>query len=64
MPSQIFKNNVPKEMLFHLLNLICIKDTKYYTFNLDAFKKGIYNEEIPKFIELCKSYYTFLKGII
>jgi len=56
MPSQIFKNNVPKEMLFHLLNLICIKDTKYYTFNLDAFKKGIYNEEIPKFIELCKSY--------
>jgi len=61
MPSQIFKNNIPKEILFNLLNMICVKDVKHYIFNLDAFKKGIYNEEIPKFVELCKSYYYISK---
>jgi hypothetical protein len=61
MPSQIFKNNISKEMLFNLLDSICIKDFKSYIFNLDAFKKGVYNEEIPKFIELSKSYYYISK---
>jgi hypothetical protein len=61
MTSQIFKNNIPNEILFELLDNICIKNDKYYLFNFDSFKKGIYNETIQKFIEICKPYYYISK---
>ena len=61
MTSQIFKNKVPNSLFFQLLDNICLKNEKHYTFNLDAFKKGIYNEEIPKFFEVCKPYYFLSK---
>jgi hypothetical protein len=61
MMSQIFKNNIPNNLLFDLLDKICLKNTKYYIFNLDAYKKGIYNEIIQKFIEECKPYYYLSK---
>jgi len=61
MVSQIFKSNVPTSLLFNLLDNICIKNNKYYTFNSDAYKKGIYKEEIQPFIEQCKPYYFMSK---
>jgi len=57
MSSQIFKNTIPTKILFELLDKICVKNEKHYTFNLETFKKGIYLEEIQKFIEECKPYY-------
>jgi len=44
-------------MLFELLDKICVKNEKQFTLNLDAYKKGIYLEEIQKFVENCKPYY-------
>ena len=61
MISQIFKNKVPNTLFFELLDKLCIKNEKYYTFNSYAFKKGIYNEEIQKFFEVCKPYYFLSK---
>ena len=57
MSSQIFKKKIPIDLLFNLLDIICIKNDKYFTFNNTSYKKGIFNNEIQKFIELCKEYY-------
>ncbi len=32
MTNQIFKNNVPNELLYNLLDNICSKNEKYYIF--------------------------------
>lgn len=61
MSSQIFKKNVPNDSLFLLLNDICIKNEKVYIFNKNAYRKGIFNKSIEKFIEECKSYYHISK---
>jgi len=57
MSSQIFKNKIPISILFNLLDQICMKNEKYYTFDLSSYKKGVYLEEIQKFLEVCKPYY-------
>ena len=61
MTSQIFKNNIPNSMFFELIDSICLKNEKHYTFNSDSFKKGIYRNTIPQFIEYCKSFYYLSK---
>lgn len=61
MSTQIFKNNVPNKFLFELLDLICVKNEKYYLFNHNSFKKGLFNDEIGKFFEKCKPYYHISK---
>jgi hypothetical protein len=61
MTSQIFKNKVPTTLFFELLDKICSKNEKHYTFNSDAFKKGVYTEDITKFFEVCKPYYFLSK---
>ena len=50
MSTQIFKNMIPSEKIFHLLDLLCIKNYKYYLFDSISFKKGIFTEEINKFL--------------
>jgi hypothetical protein len=57
MSSQIFKNKIPNELLFSLLENICLKTDKYYIFNNDSFKKGIYKGLFDDFIETCRPYY-------
>jgi len=61
MSSQIFKKEFPKELLFDLLKNICIKNDKYFTFNNDAYKKGLFNNLIPEFLEKCRPYYYLSK---
>jgi len=61
MSHQIFKNKVPTELLIDLLNLVCLKNEKHYTFNLNSFKKGLFNDEIPKFLNECKPHYHVSK---
>jgi hypothetical protein len=57
MSNQIFKKNIPIEILFNLLDTICIKNEKHYTLNINSFKKGIYNENIQTFLTTCKEFY-------
>ena len=61
MTSQIFKYNIPNSLLFELLDKICMKNEKHYTFNSDSYKKGVYKQEIQNFIEECKPYYYISK---
>ena len=49
MSNQIFKKNIPIELLFNLLDDICIKNEKHYYLNINSFKKGVYNESIQNF---------------
>ena len=57
MSRQIFKNFVPNELLFNLLDSICFKNEKHYVLTMESFKKGIYKEIIQEFCENCKQYY-------
>ena len=61
MPTQIFKQNIPTEIFFDLLNSICLKNEKYYILNTESFKKGVFKEEIQNFIDTCKPYYHISK---
>ena len=61
MTSQIFKNNVPNSMLFELLDKMCIKNEKHYTINNDAYKKALFKEVIPDFLNFCMPYYHLSK---
>lgn len=61
MSKQIFKNNIPNETVFELLDAICLKNDKHYTLNIVSFKKGIFKETIPKFLEFCIPYYHISK---
>lgn len=63
MSSQIFKNQIPTPMLFDLLDKICLKNDKHYTFNNDSFKKGVYNECIQNFLNDCIPYYHISKRV-
>jgi hypothetical protein len=61
MKSQIFKNNIPNEMLFDFLNKTCVKNNNHHSFDKSAYKKGLFNNEIPMFIDRCKPYYHLSK---
>ena len=61
MSSQIIKNQIPISTLFDLLDKICLKNEKHYTFNTVSYKKGVYSEDIPNFILFCKPYYYLSK---
>jgi hypothetical protein len=63
MSKQIFKNKIPNETLFELLNQICLKTDQYFIFNIDSFKKGVYKEIIQEFIQNCIPYYHISKRI-
>jgi hypothetical protein len=63
MSSQIFKNKIPNEELIHLLEEISIKTDKCYIMNNIAYKKGVFNNAIPRFLEECKPYYHISKRI-
>ena len=63
MSSQIFKNKIPNEDVIHLLEEIAIKTDKCYIINNIAYKKGIFNDVIPRFLEECKPYYHISKRV-
>ena len=61
MSTQIFKNRVPSEWLFELLDQLTSKTEKFYTFNNNSYKKGIFNNLIVEFLEKCVPYYHVSK---
>jgi hypothetical protein len=52
MNSQIFKDQISKDILFELLDKICVKNEKYYTLCKISFKKGEYNNLLVPFMEI------------
>jgi hypothetical protein len=61
MSSQIFKNNVPNQLLINLLDEIAVKSDKCYVVNNNSYKKGMFNETISNFINECMPYYHLSK---
>lgn len=61
MTSQIFKEHIPNEMLFKMLEEISVKTNKYYILNKNAYKKGLFNNIIPEFLTQCNPYYHISK---
>lgn len=61
MSTQIFKNQIPNNLFFELLDKICLKNEKHYTFNHCAFKKGIFKQDIQNFLIDCLPYYYLSK---
>jgi hypothetical protein len=57
MVSQLFKKNIPIELLFSLLDKICIKTDKYYLIDLNAYKKLIFYNYHPDFCKSIIDYY-------
>jgi len=59
MNSQIFKNQISKDILFDLLDKICIKSEKYYIMNKTSYKKGEYLNILTQFNEsVLPNYHT------
>jgi len=61
MSIQIFKNKIPNNYLFDLLEKICVKTKEVYIINNISFKKGMYNNLITDFFELIRKYYHISK---
>jgi len=61
MSFQIFKNQIPNEILIKLLDDIAVKYEKYYILNNNSYKKGIFNNIIEIFINQCMPYYHISK---
>jgi len=61
MSNQIFKKQIPNDLFFALLDEIGKKNDKYYLINYESFKKGLFTNSIPLFIEKCKLYYHLSK---
>ena len=59
--NQLFKKQIPTELLFGLIENIGIKNEKCYIINNDSYKKGIFNNCILEFLENCKKYYHISK---
>jgi len=57
MSTQIFKKNIPDNLIFDLLNIICIKNDKHFVFNSNSFKKGVFMNLLQPFFEELKQYY-------
>ena len=57
MPNQIFKLAITNADFFQLLDMICSKNDKYYVMNNAAYKRGVFNGEIVKFMDFCKPFY-------
>ena len=57
MSTQIFKKDIPNEILYTLLENICMKNDKHYILDVESFKKGVFNQSIQQFFEVCKPYY-------
>jgi len=57
MVSQLFKKTIPNELLFTLLDKICIKTDKYYLIDINAYKKLLFYNYHTEFCDTIKEYY-------
>ena len=59
--SQIFKSKVDSQLLFDLLEEICIKTDNKYVLDNTSYKKGVFKEIIEPFLETIKPCYHLSK---
>jgi len=57
MNSQIFKKDIPNDVLFTFLDTICLKTDKYYLIDYNSYKKMIFNKSHIEFCDNLKEYY-------
>lgn len=58
MSSNILKEKIPINFLFDLLEKYCfVKTDKYYTLDLDTYKKIVLEQKIDEFLEAVVPYY-------
>ena len=57
MTKQIFRTFVPTEILFNLLEQICLKTDKYYLIDMNAYKKLMYKDLHTTFVNDIREYY-------
>ena len=62
MLNQLFRKQVPIELLMDLLDKICLKTDKYYLVNINAFKILIYKNYHIDFCETLLEYYHSSKS--
>jgi len=61
MLNQIFKSEMPSNILYDLLEQICLKTDKYYFIDINAYKKLIFSDLHTPFIEKISEYYHLSK---
>ena len=61
MSTQLFKKIIPHDIFFQLLDHNTLKTDKYYVIDTNSYKKGIFNNTIPTFLEECKPFYHIAK---
>lgn len=62
--NQIFREEVPKSLLFNLLQNICLKTDKYYFIDYNSYKKFLYEEELHKtFLDTLRPLYHESKRV-
>lgn len=57
MLKQIFKENISTDVLFSLLEKICLKTDKYYFVDMNAFKKMQFHNLQNEFLQTILPYY-------
>jgi len=57
MLKQIFREQIPNELLFDLLDKICLKTDKYYLVDINAFRKLTFHNLCETFCSDLKIYY-------
>ena len=61
MLDQIFKTEIPNNILFDMLETICLKTDKYYFIDVTAYKKLMFLDQHKAFIETIREYYHLSK---
>ena len=62
MLKQIFRENVPIQAIFDLLEKICLKTDKYYLIDNNSYKRMIFNEYHTEFFDFILPYYQESKN--
>jgi len=57
MSNQIFKYQVPNELLFNLLDVICLKTDNYYLVDMNAYRRMLFHNYEEEFRNQIKEYY-------
>jgi len=61
MLKQIFKTSIPNQIMFDLLDKICLKTDKYYLFDMNAFRKMTFYHLFEPFSQAIINHYHVSK---
>ena len=61
MTKQIFKSEVPNDVLFFFLDNFCLKTDKYYVIDMNAYRKMLFHNYNVEFCNKLKEYYHLSK---